>query len=215
MQTDWKSTLRGYEDYLALEKGLSKNSIDAYKRDVRQFAEFLLDYCDDPPPNKIQTQHVEKFIGHMYDLGLSSNTQARIISGVRSFCKFMRIEKLMNYDPLELISTPKLKRKLPDILTVDDIESIISSVDMSKKEGVRNRAILEVLYSCGLRVSELVKLQMSRVDLIDSIVSVIGKGNKERVVPIGSQASEAINDYLAQYRSNLERLIKAMKTSYF
>lgn len=204
MQTDWKSILRGYEDYLALEKGLSKNSIDAYKRDVRQFAEFLLDYCDDPPPNKIQTQHVEKFIGHMYDLGLSSNTQARIISGVRSFCKFMRIEKLMNYDPLELISTPKLKRKLPDILTVDDIESIISSVDMSKKEGVRNRAILEVLYSCGLRVSELVKLQMSRVDLIDSIVSVIGKGNKERVVPIGSQASEAINDYLAQYRSNLE-----------
>ena len=148
MQTDWKSILRGYEDYLALEKGLSKNSIDAYKRDVRQFAEFLLDYCDDPPPNKIQTQHVEKFIGHMYDLGLSSNTQARIISGVRSFCKFMRIEKLMNYDPLELISTPKLKRKLPDILTVDDIESIISSVDMSK-EGVRNRAILEV---CMLRI---------------------------------------------------------------
>ena len=109
----------------------------------------------------------------------------------------------MDIDPLELISTPKLSRKLPDVLTVDDIEKIISSVDMCKNEGVRNRAILEVLYSCGLRVSELINLQMSRLDMIDSLVSVIGKGNKERVVPIGSQAFEAIVSYLEHYESQL------------
>ncbi len=203
MQTDWKSTLNGYNDYLALEKGLSKNSIEAYNRDVKGFAEFLLLECNVKNSNTFKPKHIEKYINHMYDLGLSSNSQARIISGIRSFCKYMRIEKLMDSDPLELISTPKLSRKLPDVLTVDDIEKIISSVDMSKNEGVRNRAILEVLYSCGLRVSELINLQISRLDLIDSLVKVIGKGNKERVVPIGSQACEAINDYINQYRSHL------------
>ena len=203
MQSDWKSTLRGYTDYLALEKGLSENSIEAYKRDVNLFAEFLHGECKVMSPNTFKTKHIEKYTSYMYDLGLSSNSQARIISGIRSFCKYMRIEKLMDNDPLELISTPKLSRKLPDVLTVDDIDKIISSVDMSRKEGIRNRAILEVLYSCGLRVSELVSLQISRVDMIDSLVSVIGKGNKERIIPIGSQACEAITNYLEHYRSKL------------
>ena len=203
MQTDWKSSLRGYMDYLALEKGLSENSIDAYKRDVTQFAEFLLGDFNISVPNTFKAKHIEKYISHMYDLGLASNSQARIISGIRSFCKYMRIEKLMDSDPLELISTPKLSRKLPDVLTVEDIEEIISAVDMSKKEGVRNRAILEVLYSCGLRVSELINLQISRIDMFDNLVRVVGKGNKERIVPIGSQACEAITDYLDQYRAHL------------
>ncbi|MBI49481.1 MAG: tyrosine recombinase XerD [Crocinitomicaceae bacterium] len=203
MQSSWKSTLKGYSDYLALEKGLSENSIEAYERDVNQFADFLLGECSINVPNTFKTKHIEKYISHMYDLGLASNSQARIISSIRSFCQYMRIEKLMDTDPLEIISTPKLSRKLPDVLTVDDIEKIISSVDMSKNEGVRNKAILEVLYSCGLRVSELVHLQISRLDMIDSLVSVIGKGNKERVVPIGSQACEAIASYLEHYRSQL------------
>ena len=203
MQTDWKSTLRGYNDYLALEKGLSENSIEAYLLDVRGFAEFLLGTCNVENPNTFKTKHIEKYISHMYDLGLASNSQARIISGIRSFCKYMRIEKLMDNDPLELISTPKLSRKLPDVLTVDEIGDIISAVDMSKNEGVRNRAILEVLYSCGLRVSELINLQISRLDLLDNVVRVIGKGNKERIVPIGSQACEAIVDYTDQYRCQL------------
>ena len=203
MQTDWKSTLRGYNDYLALEKGLSENSIEAYLLDVRGFAEFLLGTCNVENPNTFKTKHIEKYISHMYDLGLASNSQARIISGIRSFCKYMRIEKLMDNDPLELISTPKLSRKLPDVLTVDEIGDIISAVDMSKNEGVRNRAILEVLYSCGLRVSELINLQISRLDLLDNVVRVIGKGNKERIVPIGSQACEAIVDYMDQYRCQL------------
>ena len=203
MQTDWKSTLRGYMDYLALEKGLSENSIEAYKRDVTQFAEFLVGEFNISVPNTFKAKHIEKYISHMYDLGLASNSQARIISGIRSFCKYMRIEKLMDSDPLELISTPKLRRKLPDVLTVEDIEEIISAVDMSKKEGVRNRAILEVLYSCGLRVSELINLKISMLDMFDNLVRVVGKGNKERIVPIGSQACEAITDYLDQYRAHL------------
>ena len=203
MQSNWKSTLIGYSDYLALEKGLSENSIEAYQRDMKQFADFLLEECGVNVPNTFKTKDIERYISHMYDLGLASNSQARIISSISSFCKYMRIEKLMDTDPLELVSTPKLSRKLPDVLTVDDIEKIISSVDMSKNEGVRNRAILEVLYSCGLRVSELVNLQISRLDMIDSLVSIIGKGNKERIVPIGSQACEAIAIYLKHYRSQL------------
>ncbi|MBM72331.1 MAG: tyrosine recombinase XerD [Crocinitomicaceae bacterium] len=203
MQTDWKSTLRGYNDYLALEKGLSENSIKAYLMDVRGFAEFLLGACNVENPNTFKPKHIEKYISHMYDVGLSSNSQARIISGIRSFCKYMRIEKIMDNDPLELISTPKLSRRLPIVLTVDEIGDIISAVDMSKTEGVRNRAILEVLYSCGLRVSELINLQISRLDLFDNVIIVIGKGNKERIVPIGSQACEAIVDYMDQYRCQL------------
>lgn len=203
MQTDWKSTLRGYNDYLALEKGLSENSIKAYLLDVRGFAEFLIGACNVENPNTFKPKHIEKYISHMYDVGLSSNSQARIISGIRSFCKYMRIEKIMDNDPLEIISTPKLSRKLPNVLTVDEIGDIISAVDMSKNEGVRNRAILEVLYSCGLRVSELINLQISRLDLFDNVVRVIGKGNKERIVPIGSQACEAIVDYMDQYRCQL------------
>ena len=203
MQTDWKSTLRGYNDYLALEKGLSENSIKAYLMDVRGFAEFLLGACNVENPNTFKPKHIEKYISHMYDVGLSSNSQARTISGIRSFCKYMRIEKIMDNDPLELISTPKLSRRLPIVLTVDEIGDIISAVDMSKTEGVRNRAILEVLYSCGLRVSELINLQISRLDLFDNVIIVIGKGNKERIVPIGSQACEAIVDYMDQYRCQL------------
>jgi integrase/recombinase XerD len=201
--SDWKSSLRGYEDYLALEKGLSSNSIEAYVRDVRYFADFLDSECKVQNPTKIVSRHIEKYIGNLYDLGLASNSQARMISGIRSFCKYLRIEKLMDSDPLELISTPKLDKKLPDVLTVDEIGRIIAAVDMSKSEGVRNRAILEVLYSCGLRVSELIGLQMTRLDLIDSLVRVVGKGNKERIVPIGSQACEAIAEYMTHYRSNL------------
>ena len=202
-QTDWKSSLRGYEDYLSLEKGLSKNSILAYMRDIIQFADFAIEGDKLSNPSLINTSNIELFIAFMYDKGLASNTQARMLSGVRSFCKYLRIEGVMTTDPLELISSPKLQKKLPDVLTVGEIEGIINAVDMSKSQGVRNRAMLEVLYSCGLRVSELVGVQISRLDLIDRVVRVVGKGNKERMVPIGSQACEAIAEYLTHYRGNL------------
>ena len=200
---DWKSTTRGYEDYLSLEKGLSDNSIEAYMRDIKQFANFLEDTGALISPSKITSDQISQFISHMYDLGLSSNSQARIISGIRSFCSYLRIENIMNSDPLELISTPKLEKKLPDFLTVDEVDNVISMVDMSKDEGLRNKAILEVLYSCGLRVSELINLQVSRIDVKDRLISVIGKGDKERIVPLGSQALEAIESYIEHHRSRI------------
>lgn len=203
VQADWKSTIKGYEDYLSLEKGLSDNSIEAYMRDIKQFANFLEDIGQLTSPSKISSDQITQFISHMYDLGLASNSQARIISGIRSYCTYLRVEEIMKLDPLELISTPKLQKKLPDVLTVGEIDKIISMVDMSKDEGVRNTAILEVLYSCGLRVSELTNLQVSRVDLESRLISVVGKGDKERVVPIGSQACEAIENYLEFYRCTI------------
>ena len=126
-----------------------------------------------------------------------------MLSGVRSFCKYLRIEGVMDSDPIQLIQAPKPERKLPDVLSVEEIESIIGAVNMSRREGVRNKAMLEVLYSCGLRVSELIELKMSRVDLIDGVVKVVGKGNKERVIPIGQQACDAIDDYLSHYRADV------------
>jgi integrase/recombinase XerD len=122
---------------------------------------------------------------------------------VRSFCKYLRVEGLVDSDPVELIESPRPQRKLPDVLSVEEIGRIIAAVDVSRREGIRNRAMLEVLYSCGLRVSELIELRVSRVDLVDGVVRVIGKGNKERWVPIGKSASDAIDDYLSQYRSSI------------
>ena len=184
--TDWNSSVQGYKDYLVLERGLSKNSVLAYMRDIHQFR-------DSPPTKKTSSVPPtssfpwERFLGHLYDKGLARNSQARMLSGVRSFCKYLRIEGVMDSDPIQLIQAPKPERKAPDVLSVEEIESIIGAVNMSRREGVRNKAMLEVLYSCGLRVSELIELKMSRVDLIDGVVKVVGKGNKERVIPIGQR----------------------------
>lgn len=204
VQTDWKSALKGYEDYLALERGLSENSILAYMRDIRQFAKLIETSEGLTNPALIHITHVEGYLSYLFDKGLAKNSQARKLSGVRSFCKFLRIEGIMDINPIELIEGPRPERKLPDVLTVEEIGSLISSIDMSRKEGVRNRAMLEVLYSCGLRVSELTSLKISRVDLIDGLIRVVGKGNKERIVPIGNQACDAIDDYLSHYRAEIK-----------
>ena len=203
IHTDWKSAIKGYEDYLALERGLSENSILAYIRDIKQFARIIEKVDGVTNPAKINLSNVEHFLANLYDNGIARNSQARKLSGVRSFCKFLRIEGVIETNPIELIEGPRPQRKLPDVLTVNEIDSIIRSVDMSRREGVRNKAMLEVLYSCGLRVSELTSLQMSRVDLIDGVVKVVGKGNKERIIPIGRQACDSIDDYLSHYRSGI------------
>ena len=201
--TDWNSSVQGYKDYLVLERGLSKNSVLAYMRDIHQFRDFATNEENVKRPTDIELPHVERFLGHLYDKGLARNSQARMLSGVRSFCKYLRIEGVMDSDPIQLIQAPKPERKLPDVLSVEEIESIIGAVNMSRREVVRNKAMLEVLYSCGLRVSELIELKMSRVDLIDGVVKVVGKGNKERVIPIGQQACDAIDDYLSHYRADV------------
>ncbi|HAH99886.1 MAG TPA: tyrosine recombinase XerD, partial [Flavobacteriales bacterium] len=160
--TDWNSSVLGYKDYLVLERGLSKNSVLAYMRDIHQFRDFATNEENVKRPTDIELPHVERFLGHLYDKGLARNSQARMLSGVRSFCKYLRIEGVMDSDPIQLIQAPKPERKLPDVLSVEEIESIIGAVNMSRREGVRNKAMLEVLYSCGLRVSELIELKMSR-----------------------------------------------------
>ncbi len=203
VQSDWKSTIKGYEDYLRLEKGLSENSIAAYLRDIRQFSKFCLEEQSIPHPGELVTNAVQQYMQHLYDREIARNSQARMLSGIRSFSKYLRLENIIDTDPVELVSSPRPERKLPDVLSIEEVNRIISTVDLSRREGVRNKAMLEVLYSCGLRVTELCELQLSKVDFIDGVVQVIGKGNKIRTIPIGTTALQAIDDYLAEYRSQL------------
>lgn len=203
VQSDWKSTIKGYEDYLRLEKGLSENSIAAYLRDIRQFSKFCLEEQSIPHPGELVTNAVQQYMQHLYDREIARNSQARMLSGIRSFSKYIRLENIIETDPVELVSSPRPERKLPDVLSIEEVNRIISTVDLSRREGVRNKAMLEVLYSCGLRVTELCELQLSKVDFIDGVVQVIGKGNKIRTIPIGTTALQAIDDYLAEYRSQL------------
>lgn len=199
----WQGAIEGFRDYLTLERGLSPNSVAAYQRDIEQFARFAQFEEHLHAPSAIEMVTIEHFMGSLFDRGLARNSQARMLSGVRSFCKYLRLEGVMNEDPVEMIESPRPARKLPDILSVEDITRMVDSVDLSRREGVRNRAMIETLYSCGLRVSELVELKLSKVNLVDGWVQVVGKGNKERLVPIGERAIKAIDDYLAQYRADL------------
>jgi integrase/recombinase XerD len=202
-QTTWQAAMDGFRDYLRLERGLSPNSVAAYHRDIDQFARFAQFEEDIKRPEDIDMNTIEHFMGSLFDRGLARNSQARMLSGVRSFCKYLRLEGVMDSDPVELIESPRPARKLPDVLTVEEVSKIIDSIDLSRREGVRNRAMLEVLYSCGLRVSELCELRLSKLNVVDMWVAVVGKGNKERLVPIGRRALAAVDDYLAQYRSAL------------
>ena len=203
IQSDWKSTINGYEDHLRLEKGLSENSIAAYLRDIRQFSKFCLEEQSIEHPGELVTNAVQQYMQHLYDREIARNSQARMLSGIRSFSKYLRLENIIDTDPVELVSSPRPERKLPDVLSIEEVHRIISTIDLSRREGVRNKAMLEVLYSCGLRVTELCELQLSKVDFIDRVVQVIGKGNKVRTIPIGTTALQAIDDYLAEYRSQL------------
>ena len=203
VQSDWKSTIKGYEDHLRLEKGLSENSIAAYLRDIRQFSKFCLEEQSVKHPGQLVTNAVQQYMQHLYDREIARNSQARMLSGIRSFSKYLRLENIIDTDPVELVSSPRPERKLPDVLSIEEVNRIISAIDLSRREGVRNKAMLEVLYSCGLRVTELCELQLSKVDFIDRVVQVIGKGNKVRTIPIGTTALQAIDDYLAEYRSQL------------
>lgn len=202
-KTTWQAAMDGFQVYLKLERGLSPNSVAAYHRDIEQFARFAQFEEEVQRPAEIRLETVEHFMGSLFDRGLARNSQARMLSGVRSFCKYLRLEGIMDNDPVELVESPRPMRKLPDVLSVEEVGQIIESIDLSRREGVRNRAMLEVLYSCGLRVSELCDLRLSKLNVADRWVSVIGKGNKERLVPIGKKALQAIDDYLAQYRSAL------------
>jgi integrase/recombinase XerD len=205
----WDAYKKGFKAYLQLEKSLSDHSVEAYLRDVDKLTEFLLASEQKQSPADIDLKTLQQFIKWIGELGMTASSQARIISGIKGFYKYCLIENVVTTDPTALLEAPKLKRSLPDVLSFDEIENIIEEIDQSKPEGGRNKAILETMYSCGLRVSEVVNLQISCLYLDVGFIRVIGKGNKERLVPIGSDASK----YIKLYKDNIRVHVPIKKGS--
>lgn len=197
---DWQQALKGFKTYLRLERSLSANTIDAYLHDVGK----LIQYCQaaglEKTPVQIERSHLKNFIVWAAQLGMLPHTQARVISGIKAFFKYLLLEDLIVTDPSALLESPRLSRKLPDTLNFLEINNLIAAIDLSKPEGMRNKAMLEVLYGCGLRVSELCGLKISNLFLDVEFIKITGKGNKERLVPIGSEAIKYIKIYLQESR---------------
>jgi integrase/recombinase XerD len=206
--SDWNFYIKNFNAYLKIEKSLSINSVDAYLHDVHLLTQYLTIHNKAVQPADLTLNDLENFIAHLHDLGLSDRSQARIISGLKAFYKFLLIEDYIKEDPTTLLEGPKLSKKLPDTLSFEEIETLIGALDLSKDENVRNKAMLETLYSSGLRVSELINLQISNLFFESEYVRVIGKGNKERIVPIGSEALKHIGIYLEHVRRKLPQYPK-------
>lgn len=200
----WDIYIQEYENYLKLERSLSPNSVEAYVRDVSKLKQFLELSGSEITPVQISMVELQNFIEYINELGMSAFSQARIISGIKSFYKFLLYEGELDADPTELLEAPKLGRKLPDTLSVDEIDQILSAIDHSTPEGMRNRAMLETLYSSGLRVSELIGLKMSNVHADVGFLRIFGKGSKERLVPIGREALKYIRIYMDEVRVHLD-----------
>ncbi len=197
----WEAYKKGFRAYLQLEKSLSDNSVEAYLHDIEKLTQFLESAGRQPSPADLELPELQGFLKWINQLGMSPHSQARMISGIRSFYKYCLMEQIVKNDPTTLLEAPKLKRALPDVLSFDEIEQIISCIDLSTPEGTRNKAILETMYSCGLRVSEVVNLRLSCLYFDVGFVRVIGKGDKERLVPIGSSAVKYINIYRESVRA--------------
>jgi integrase/recombinase XerD len=195
----WKIYKKGFKAYLQLEKSLSENSVMAYLHDIDKFTQFLSLQNEEIVPANIELALLEDFLLWINDLGMTPSSQSRIISGLRSFYKYCLQEQISSTDPTALLETPKLAKKLPDVLSFSEIEKIIKAIDASTPEGTRNKAIIETLYSCGLRVSELINLKLSCLYMDAEYVRVTGKGDKERLVPIGASAIK----YITIYRENI------------
>ena len=200
----WEPYKKGFKAWLQLEKSLAANSVEAYLRDIDKLTDYLQASKKMITPQELQLKDLEKFVQWISELGMTVASQSRIISGLRSFYNYCVIEEIVTVNPTALLETPKQKRTLPDTLSFEEIESIIAQIDLSKPEGGRNKAILETLYSCGLRVSELVNLRMSCLFLDVGFIRVIGKGDKERLVPIGSEAIKYINIYKHEIRVHIK-----------
>ncbi len=199
----WDAYKKGYKAWLQLEKSLADNSVEAYLHDIEMLTSFLLQTDELKTPEQVTLKDLEKFVQWVHELGMTPTSQARIISGLRSFYKYCLLEQISKTDPTVLLEAPKLKRALPDVLSFEEIEAIIAAIDLSKDEGGRNKAILETMYSCGLRVSELVNLKISCLYLDVGFIKVTGKGDKERLVPIGTDAIKFINIYRNNIRNHI------------
>lgn len=196
----WAEHIRGFKNYLKLERGLSGNSVDSYFRD----AEKLHQFCgEEKPPGNLKDEDIHNFLVLLNELGFTATSQARILSGIKAFFEYLCIEKIIISDPTELISSPRITRKLPETLHLHEIESMIAMIDLSTAEGPRNKAIIEVMYSCGLRVSELTNLKISDCLFSEGFIRVTGKGNKMRLVPIGNEAIKYAKIYQFDIRNQL------------
>ncbi|HLD53678.1 MAG TPA: site-specific tyrosine recombinase XerD [Sediminibacterium sp.] len=196
----WNAYKKGFKAYLQLEKSLSENSVEAYLHDIEMLTSFLLATNQTKNPSEIVLKDLQAFVKWVSELGMTATSQARVISGIRSFFKYCLLEQICTSDPSILFNAPKSKRKLPDTLHFDEIELIIRQIDLSSPEGGRNKAILETMYSCGLRVSEVVNLKISGLYLDVGFLKVTGKGDKERLVPIGTDAIKCIKIYKDKIR---------------
>jgi integrase/recombinase XerD len=193
--THWDIYKKGFKAFLQLEKSLSVHSVEAYLRDIDKFAQYLYDEVGAIGPAEVNLKHLQSFIQTIGKLEMAPSSQARIISGIKSFLKYCLLEQIITVNPTTLLPTPKIQRKLPDVLSFEEIEQLINAIDLSKPEGGRNKAILEVMYSSGLRVTEAINLKISSLYLDVGFIRVIGKGDKERLVPIGSDAIKYIKLY--------------------
>ena len=200
---DWASAIKEYKNYLLLERGLSGNSIEAYVHDAEKLREFLTIKEITASPVETTNRHIRDFLQYLGELGLTATSQARMLSGIKGFFKYLFVENLIAADPTELVETPRLSRKLPDTLSVQEIDLLLAAIDHSTPEGTRNRAMLEMLYGSGLRVSELIGLTLPNVYAELGFLRITGKGNKERLVPTGSEALKYLNIYLQEIRGHV------------
>lgn len=196
----WDPYKKGFKAYLQLEKSLSDNSVEAYLRDIEHLTQFLLEKDKQLNPDRITLKDLQAFLKWIGELGMTASSQARIISGIRAFYKYCALESISKTDPTTLLEAPKLKRTLPDVLSFDEIERMLAGIDLSTPAGTRNKAILETMYSCGLRVSEVVGLKISHLYPDLGFIRVTGKGDKERLIPIGNNAVKYIKIYKDQAR---------------
>ena len=196
----WETSIKGFKSYLQIERSLSDNSVQAYIRDVRKFANYAIPI--ELSELQVTRADISNFLAQINQKNISSRSQARIISGIKAFYKYLIMEDYLKINPTELIESPKIGLKLPDTLSLIEIDKLIAAVDLSNNQGERNRAILETLYSCGLRVSELVNLQLSNIHFKEGYLKVTGKGDKERLAPIGGRAIKYLTIYINEVRNH-------------
>lgn len=199
---NWDKAIHDFKSYLKIEKSLSENSIEAYIHDVSHLGRFCNSQTIPLSPEQVSMNDIEAFLAYLHDFDINPRSQARIISGIKAFYFFLELNDLISENPTVLISTPRLDKKLPTVLSVEEIDELIGAIDAGKSDGHRNRAMLETLYSCGLRVSELVELKLNQLYFDEGFIKVIGKGDKERLVPISKRAIHEIQFYFEQTRNS-------------
>lgn len=201
---NWENILTDFDFYIKLERSMSENTAKAYLSDMNKFVQFLEIKGYDLQPNQIDLDHLKNFIEYIAEFGLTEKSQSRIISSIKAFFKYLVIEDIISKNPADLLEAPRIGVHIPVVLSVAEIENVLKAVDVSNFLGHRNRAIIEVLYSCGLRVSELVSLKISNIFFDEDFVRVIGKGDKQRLVPLGSSAKKEIQNYMSSFRNHIE-----------